>query len=659
MSVLFGQWSFERKPIDLDFIDRASAMLDRYGPDGGKSYCSDGISMIYRAFHTTVESRRETQPYASASGKIVAWDGRLDNRRELMAELDLLSGDDADVSIIAAAYDKWGVKSFGRLFGDWALSVWDQNDRSLILAKDPIGTRHLYYWLHKSAVTWSSVLDPLVLLSTTPLSLCEEYLAGWFSFFPKTQLTPYQEILAVQEGTFVVLGPAKHRITKYWDFDPKKRVFYKTDGEYEEHFRAAFSQAIRRRLRSDRPVLAELSGGMDSSSIVCMADSLMANCPVATPRLDTVSFYDDSEPNWDERPFFTKVEEKRGRAGCHIDMRQPDHFLESFASDCFAASPGSGAHRSQPTNEFAACMESQGNRVVLSGIGGDEVTGGVPTPLPELQDFLAGMRLRLLSAALMRWALHQRRPWFKLLLEAVQAFIPTTILDVPKHLRPASWFTGRFAEKNGAVLRGYPDRLKLLAPRPSFQHDRATLCALSRQLACTSLPLDPLYEKRYPFLDVEFVEFMMAVPCEQLVRPGQRRSLMRRALVGIVPHELLNRRRKAFVSRGPLTEIAGAWPQLSDLCQHMLLGSFGIVDTARFLRSTQSAMLGTESHTVSIMRTLRVEFWLRNLRTWNAPIACNNEGVFHSRLISQPAATLPHSPSQVQCRLSLTKTERR
>ena len=85
-------------------------------------------------------------------------------------------------------------------------------------------------------------------------------------------------------------------------------------------------EAVRRRLRSDSPILAELSGGMDSSSIVCMADTIIARGNAETPRLDTLSYYDDSEPNWNERPYFTKVEEKRGRTGCHIDVRQARTF---------------------------------------------------------------------------------------------------------------------------------------------------------------------------------------------------------------------------------------------------------------------------------------------------------------------------------------------
>src|SRR5262249_59217617 len=116
------------------------------------------------------------------------------------------------------------------------------------------------------------------------------------------------------------LRRGKQTVSKYWDFDPSKRISYPTDAEYEEHFRIVFGEAVRRRLRSDSPILAELSGGMDSSSIVCMADTIIARADAETPRLDTVSYYNDSEPNWNERPYFTKVEEKRRRTGCHIDV---------------------------------------------------------------------------------------------------------------------------------------------------------------------------------------------------------------------------------------------------------------------------------------------------------------------------------------------------
>ncbi len=109
-------------------------------------------------------------------------------------------------------------------------------------------------------------------------------------------------------------------VERYWRFSPKSRIRYKTDAEYEEHFRDLFRRAVRRRLRSDSPVLAELSGGLDSSAIVCMADNILAHERAHTPRIDTPSYYDLSEPMGDDFFYFTKVEAKRGRAGFHFDL---------------------------------------------------------------------------------------------------------------------------------------------------------------------------------------------------------------------------------------------------------------------------------------------------------------------------------------------------
>ncbi len=467
MSVQYGRWNFDGKPVQRDYLDKVNALLAPYGPDGRSSYSKEKISILYYAFHTTLESRRESQPHVTASGAVITWDGRLDNRAELIRQLGYTATSrSTDLEIVAAAYQYWGSDCFGMLIGDWALAIWDPHTRSLILAKDPIGTRHLYYSFDNNQVTWSTILDPLVLFAGKTFALCEEYIAGWFSFFPAAHLTPYVGIHSVPPSSSVLLRPGRHAITKCWDFDPSKRVRYRTDAEYEEHFRTVFGEAVRRRLRSDRPILAELSGGMDSSSIVCMADTVIARGAAETPRLDTVSYYDDSEPNWNERPYFTKVEEKRGRTGFHIDVSSKD--APKFESDDnhFEATPGS---RGRTSEQFAACLASQSYQVVLSGIGGDEVTGGVPTPMPELEDLIARRRFGHLAHQLKVWALNKRKPWFHLFFEAVRGFFPPNLVGIAEHKRPAPWLTHPFIKRNRSAIQGYERRLKWLGTLHSFQ----------------------------------------------------------------------------------------------------------------------------------------------------------------------------------------------
>jgi len=615
MSVQFGRWNFDGKPVERDYLEKVQPLLRPYGPDDCGSYSNGLISMLYSAFHTTRESRGETQPFLMASGAIITWDGRLDNRVDLIRRLgNIVTSASTDVSIVTAAYERWRCDCFAQLIGDWALAIWEPRTRSLVLAKDPIGVRHLYYSFDDDQVTWSTILDPLVLFAGNTFALCEEYIAGWLSSFPSAHLTPYLGIHSVPPSSYVELKPGKHLVTKYCDFDPEKRIRYRTDGEYEEHFRAVFTESVCRRLRSDSPVLAELSGGMDSSSIVCMADTIIAHGSAETPRLDTISYYDDSEPNWNERPYFTKVEDKRGCVGCHINVGKQEPFEFEGEIARFVATPASSGRPSGATREFAVCLNVQENRVVLSGIGGDEVTGGLPTPTPELEDLLASGQFRKFAHQLKVWALNKRKPWVHLFFEAARGFLPPALIGAPKLKAPAFWINPGFLKRNRSALQGYESRLKLFGPLPTFQENMSTLDVLRRQLECSALSSEPLHEMRYPYLDRDLLEFVYSIPREQLVRPGQRRSLMRRALVGIVPDEVLNRKRKAYITRGPLANISADWSRYADMTQHMLSSSLGIVEARRFLEALQKARHGKEVATIQLMRTLGIERWLQQLK---------------------------------------------
>src|SRR5579872_1364683 len=393
MSVQFGMWNLEGRSLSSSLLEKADLLLSPYGPDGRNCYLLQGLSILYRPFHTDRQAKAETQPHVTKSGAILTWDGRLDNRQELIRQANAgLDPESADAAIVAAAFDLWGPRSFPLLIGDWALSVFHPQHRSLVLAKDVMGTRHLFYCLVAEEIRWSSVLDPLVLFRDRSLNLNKEYIAGWLGGFPAAHLTPYVDIKAVPPGSYVVLGDEKPSIHRYWSFNSAKRTHYRHDEQYEEHFRSLFRQAVQRRLRADRPILAELSGGMDSSSIVCMADTVIETANVDIPRLETVSYYNDSEPNWNERPYFTKVEEQRGAVGCHIDVSS--HPLCFDYKDCsLAVTPLSHGQCAESSKQFAQSVRPQGYRVLLSGLGGDEVLGGVPTPVPELADLFASAQL--------------------------------------------------------------------------------------------------------------------------------------------------------------------------------------------------------------------------------------------------------------------------
>jgi asparagine synthase (glutamine-hydrolysing) len=617
MSIQFGRWNFEGQPPAPDYIEKVNATLASCGPDSNESYSKGGVRVLYRAFHTTRESHWETQPHISPSGDVITWDGRLDNRTKLIGEIrDSLTISSTDIAIVVAAYEKWGTACFAKLIGDWALSVWSPKNCWLILAKDPIGTRHLYYSIDKTQVTWSTLLDPIILFAGKTFALNEEYIAGWFSYFPAAHLTPYVGIRAVQPSSFIILGPGKHSVSKYWDFNPDKRIRHGTDAEYEEHFRTVFGKAVQRRLRSDSPVLAELSGGMDSSSIVCVADRIIASGEAETPRLDTISWYDDEYPALDERPYFSKIEERRGRTGYHIDLnslkaidsRQP------FDSSCFAPTPIPRSWREDFSKNYAQHMSSQGHFVTLSGIGGDDFTGGgVPTPRPELQNLIARAQFLRLAHQLNTWAVKMRKHRLPLLWEAIRGFVPPALAAAPADTLMAAWFHPGFVHRNKAALCGYPYRMKLFGSLPSFQDNLRTLDKWRAVLGCVAPHPKLLREVRYPYLDRDFLEFMCAIPREQIVGVGRRRYLMRRALVGIVPDELLNRRDKAFVPPDPKKDSSNEWAGLMGAGQQIVSNRFGIIDSDRFWEAIERPQRNDDVSVRILMRTLMLESWLRHL----------------------------------------------
>lgn len=613
MSVQFGRWNFDSAPCSPEYVERVSAMIAPYGPDSDRRYQKDGVCILFHSFNTTRQSCNERQPQRSLSGDLVVWDGRLDNRAELLRAIGIPQREgQTDLEIVISAYDAWGTSCLGRLIGDWAMSIWNPREKSLCLARDPIGVKQLYYSVQRNGVTWSTLLDPLVALSDNPVEVDREYVAGWLVFSPATHLSPYCNIRAVPPSNCVRITPTGTEVRKFWDFNPEKRVRYQHDQEYEQEFRDLFGESVRRRLRCAVPVLSELSGGMDSSSIVCMADTVISGGLADVPRLDTVSYYDDSDPNWNERPYFAEVEKKRGRTGHHINAAVQRSPLLALGESPFRALPTAAHSRSDATDQFAALMRENGYRVVLSGTGGDEVTGGVPTPTPELADLMVQVSGGELAHKLKLWALHKRRPWFHLFFETVRDFFPRSIVGVPEHRKPAAWFAKQFVDQHRDALMGYEPRLRVFGALPTFQVNIDALNGLRGQLSSAYLSQPPS-EKRYPYLDRDLLEFLYAVPRDQIIRPGQRRSLMRRALSGIVPDALLRRRRKAFAARTPLWNFQQHWDLLVRESRHMVSEELGIVDSRQLMSAIQNATAGKDVSIPSLLRTFMLETWLRGL----------------------------------------------
>jgi asparagine synthase (glutamine-hydrolysing) len=217
MSVQAGIWNFGGRPVDRKLLENLSESLRQQGPDGESHYVDGSVALLYRPFHTTAESRREQQPYVSRRGFVVTWDGRLDNREVLIADLRSdLDASPTDVAIFAAAFDLWETDCFHRLVGDWAVSIWKREQRELLFAADYMAIRHIFYYLKNDRIWWSTDLSPLVLLSGDKFQIDDDYIAGYFAHDPEAHLTPYREIREVPPGQFVRIRNGSVSVERFW-----------------------------------------------------------------------------------------------------------------------------------------------------------------------------------------------------------------------------------------------------------------------------------------------------------------------------------------------------------------------------------------------------------------------------------------------------------
>jgi len=614
VSVQFGRWNFDGNCIDADYISSVRALLTPHAPDTMSVFLEDGFCVLYGAFITTNEPEGERQPAVSPSGSYLTWTGRLDNRAELTRSVRGQRTLPNDVEIVSSLYEEARKQALGRLVGDWSLSLFRPKDRKLLLAVDFLGARPLYYLRGNDYILWSSVLEPLVVLARQKFHLSEDYAAGWLSGFSAANLTPYREICSVPPASYIEITDACVAVCKYWEFQPQESRSHTCDGEYQERFRHLFSQAVHRRLRAPGPVLAELSGGMDSSSIVCVADQLLADEPGLCSRLETLSFLNDREPDWNERPFVEAVERRRGRTGYHVDVGSRLEFLPRRDTNFFPSTPAAGILPSLPQQQVQSYLASAEIRVVLSGLGGDETTGGVPDGGAELADLLVQGKFRTFFARALAWCLPTRRPLIYMLGSVLAGFLPPR-LSGPGLLRSRVPWISEDLEHMAKTNAAYQKlQLKLHGPRPSFQENLYALEDLRKQIACAAIPFALPRERRYPFLDRDLLEFLYSTPREKIVQPGRRRALMRSALSGIVPEVILERKRKAYVSRNPVLSLQGFAGQLRQWTKRMLAAELGFINLHNFQQALDAAFRGEDSHLWLIGNTLVFESWLRDER---------------------------------------------
>ena len=584
---------------------------------------------------------------------IAAWDGRLDNRNELAEELEQSTAC-GEAEIVALAYERWGDECFAKFIGDFAVSISDAVRNCVILARDFVGVRQLYYSFDSDLWAWCTVLDPLTQIGEFPPDPCEQYFCEMLSGIPAAALTPFHRIFAVAPGSLVTIRQHGASTRRYWNFDPGLMTRYGSDAEYEEHFRFNLRRAVRRRLHSPSPTGAELSGGMDSSSIVSIADLLIAEGEAQTPRLFTISHYDNREPHWNEYPYFSLVEKKRGVRGHHIDLSRLSGHFEPSTLDDFCPLPGRDRFIEQLESALSECMQSEGSTVLLSGIGGDEFLGGVPNPVPELQDLIVNFRWHEFMARSSEWGKKLRQPWIALSLQSAEELLPQSVRRLYRKPLVPPWVGAHARQRLASNREVEKSKPSFLGFRPSFQANLNTLDCLTKQMSCYAPSRHTNFNYSYPYLDRDFLQFLFSLPREELMRPGQRRSLMRRSLAEILPKELLERRRKAYVIRAPLKTLEQVRGEVRRCLRNAMLGQLGLIEVPAFERAMDEVLRGDLTWLGALTKTIKLEQWLNQYARFFSAGYSSPERDCESKTETAPSHKNPDCSEPVE-----TQSERR
>ena len=555
MGAIAGFYGLDGRLAKADQLDRMVATLSHRGPDGRATWVDGPVGLGHCMLYTTPESLHETLPRRHG-GLVITADARIDNREELIGLLGLDSippGEISDSDLILLAYQKWGEQCPERLLGDFAFAIHDGHNHQLFCARDHVGVRPFYYKYEAGRrFVFSTEIKGILGLEDVRRRLAEAKIADYMlGFFEDKTRTFFEDISRLPPASAMVISSKGIRIREYWASDPNRELRLKSNAEYAEAFREIFKEAVRCRLRSAFPVGSMLSGGLDSSSVSCVAHDFAA--PRGAGELHTFSIVFGKIKKSDERPFIDKVLADRKFVAHFVygDEATPFDDLDTvlqFQDEPFFAPNLFLARRAWQS------ANSNGVRVLLEGLLGDNIVSHGVEYLNEL-----ARRLRWLSLARELKQIIRKsnscvplwKPFGRYVVqEGIRPHIPEKGLAFLRMIRRAP--TDRFEEQCRLFSSEYLTRTDL-RKRLVGAYERSRTVSTSRQSHWDSLNSGmvetalEIYNKgcgefaiepRFPFADKRLIEYCLAVPGAQRIGDGYTRAVFRRAMQGILPEDV-------------------------------------------------------------------------------------------------------------------------
>ena len=547
-----------------------------------------------------------------ASGLVITHNGEIYNYVELRAELERYGyhfRSNSDTEVLLAAYKEWGSDCLRYLNGMFAFAIWDERRQELFAARDRFGEKPFYYHYDPERAFFIFASEIKALLASDLISPKPNYKTIY-------RYLAYREIDVGSETLFedVSALPPAHalkysraqgtlRIWRYWDLDPEAEIRLPNDAAYAERFLELLTDAVRIRLRADVPVGSSLSGGLDSSTIVCLISKELKG---GIQKTFSARFHD---PRYDEGKHIQKVIEWANVEG-HMVYPDPARLPEEIEALTW--------HQEQPffsTSIYAQwnvmrLAKEQGVTVLLDGQGGDETLAGYHLYFgPYFQDLFLRLRWMALMKVLHSYA---REHGLANLPVIAFTFLPQSLRHpIRKRIRPLAVAPELEQAGESDAQLSLPHNFKSALQAALYETlTRTMLPALLRYADRNSMAFSR--EVRLPFLDHRLVEFLFAMPNDQKLRGTTTKFVLRNAIQGLVPEEIRLRRDKLGFEppevgwmRGPLRTWIDEVLHSSRFCQR------GWLDPKVVERVWREFLAGRDEWHSLIWCWISLEIWAR------------------------------------------------
>ncbi|HWQ35049.1 MAG TPA: asparagine synthase (glutamine-hydrolyzing) [Blastocatellia bacterium] len=609
--------------IDEAVITRMRDTLEHRGPDGAGLWLAPGVGLGHRRL-SIVDLSGGHQPMTNEDGTVqIVFNGEIYNHRDLrpkLAQRGHTYRTASDTETIIHLYEEFGAQCVTHLRGMFAFAIWNSAKKELLLARDRLGVKPLYYSLaDDGTICFASEIKALLAARAVQPELNYAALSDYAANrAPSGEETLYRGISRLMPGHTLVWRNGRVTISRYWDVSFAKPVEARSEDEMIEQFSELFREAVQLRLMSDVPLGMFLSGGIDSSAIAAVMSGLVSE-PVKT---FSVAF---AERESNELGYARQA--ARAFGADHYDMIvSPDRF--------FAALPELVWHEDEPIAHpssvplfFVSKLAAEHVKVVLTGEGSDELLGGYDKYRKTIYNLRlsrlyhkavpASLRLRLsraLDGLPGTTPLHRLKRTFLCLAPELEGICFDNFAVFTRAMQQRL-FTPQARERIGgrSPYRAAFDQLR--ASDAETLLDQLLATDLKTYLHELLMKQDQMsmaasIESRVPFLDHRLVEFAAALPTEMKLRGLTTKYILRRAMKGKLPPAILKRRKMGFPTP------VGAWlrGQWTHLLDEFVLGARvrqrGIFDPD-FARELVARHRAGEDHTERLWTLINFEIWQR------------------------------------------------